>query len=78
MTSVEEDRQHKEHISHAPSSNRSQRKQSYDDTIGAERERRWKAEQAAVRLAEHVRNLQLQGTYLGVDHQVFDVLVVRQ
>ncbi len=27
-----------------------------------ERERRWKAEQAAIKLAEHVRTLQIQGT----------------
>ena len=32
--------------------------------VEEEREQRWKAEQAAVKPAEHVRNLQLQGSIL--------------
>ena len=33
--------------------------------LDRETERRWKAEQAAIKLAEHVRTLQLQGMGIG-------------
>ena len=32
--------------------------------LDVERERRWKAEQAAIRLADHIKDLQANGTTL--------------
>lgn len=40
--------------------------QALTKDLEAERERRWKAEQAAVKLADHVSALQAQGTYVPI------------
>ena len=82
---MEKDRQHKERLSHAPSCSHTpssngqqgdQKKQDYQDSIGEERERRWKAEQAAIRLAEHVRSLQIQGMMCVVIMIILEVQLV--